>query len=213
MTIARQLMYDTSYTRIPTSGWMFLPSIPYHNGSADSIFEPLYENIDDYDWAMGMYFNYAVAPTIRGYELYDNNSTYNVVQKWVNYFKKHRSILQSSINHIRRPDNQWLDAILHVNHLIDECGLAVIFNPLTYDVNNALMKVNLYYTGAKNSVWMSEADNKYEEVTLEDEYYYTLNITVSKRSITYYVFNCDLSNNPNLIDGENEIFRVENRID
>ena len=198
ITISRQLMYDTSYSRLPTAGWMFLPGIPYHNGSADSTFEPLYKNINDYDYAMGMYFNYAVAPTIRGYELYDNNATKNVVKKWVDYFVKHREILTSSINHIRRPDNQWLDAILHVNHLYDECGLATVFNPLTRKVTNQVMEVNLYYTGAKDSIWVSHEDGKYEQVNLFNEYYYLLNVTMNAQNITYFVFNCDLNRNPNL---------------
>jgi len=192
MTISRQLMYDTSYGYIVTSGWMFLPMIPYHNGSKASIWEPLSSHIQDYDFVFGMYFSYAVAPTIRGYELFDNNQTKAILTKWVSFYKKHREVLISDIIHIRRPDNQWIDGILHVNSYINECGIAIFFNPLTLSVYNAKMEFSLYYTGIQtNKIWISYEDSPYELVSLGDDYTIHLNITMKPKSITYYVFQCN----------------------
>ncbi len=116
LTIYRQLMYDESYIIPVTAGWMFLPMISYHEGEEDAIFKPLNKNIEEYSFALGQYFSYSVAATIRGYELWDNMDTKQVVMYWVNYYRKYRQILMSDIIHIARPNNQNIDAILHVNH-------------------------------------------------------------------------------------------------
>ena len=191
LTIYRQLMYDNSYIIPVTAGWMFLPMTPYHNGGQDAVFEPVNQHINDYSFALGQYFSYAVAATIRGNELYDNNATRDVVRNWVNYYKKYRSILISDIIHIVRPNNINIDAILHVNHMLNPCGMLIIFNPLNETIKNESLDINLYYTGAKNSIFIKYQEAKtYNKITLYDEYYYTLNFNVSPRNLTYYLFNC-----------------------
>ena len=93
-------MYQNSY-RIPvTAGWMFLPMAAYHSGAGYAVFEPVSKHLDDYDFALGQYFSYAVAATIRGNELYDNEESRHIVKKWVSYYKKYRGILSSDIIHL-----------------------------------------------------------------------------------------------------------------
>ncbi|ETO21666.1 hypothetical protein RFI_15538 [Reticulomyxa filosa] len=185
-------MFDTSYTYPPSSGWMFLPLIPYHEGPPDSIFVPLSKNIADYDWALGMYFLYAVAAEIRGYELYDNEDTKQVVIKWTTIFKNHRDILISDIIHVRRPDNQFVDCIMHVNPFLSEKGFIAVFNPLTTTVNTTL-QISLYYTGLSGKAYLSHEDQAYVPVTLTQLYNLALDVYMEPQSITYYV----LSDSPN----------------
>ena len=64
----------------------------------------------------------AVAPTIRGYELYDNNSTMNVVKKWVNYFKK-RGYLDGYITKLKRLEDEGRVVI----HEILRTGIGSLF--------------------------------------------------------------------------------------
>eukprot|EP01084_Bolivina_argentea_P272528 464033_1 len=193
MTIYRQLMYDESYIIPVTAGWMFLPMMSYHEGQEDAIFEPLHKHIDEYSFALGQYFSYSVAATIRGYELWDNENTKQVVIKWVNYYKKYRHILMSDIIHIIRPNNQNIDAILHVNHLlIDPCGLLIVFNPLNQTLIQQYIDLDLYYTGAKNTIYIAyQEERPFKQITLNNQYKYTLNFNISARNISYWVFNCN----------------------
>ena len=45
MSVSRQTMYDETYFKIPTEGWMFLPLVDYHGGGDEAAFEPLLEHI------------------------------------------------------------------------------------------------------------------------------------------------------------------------
>ncbi|ETO36572.1 hypothetical protein RFI_00488 [Reticulomyxa filosa] len=165
---------------------MFMPMIPYHDGPPDSTFEPLSQNIADYDWALGMYFLYSVAPTIRGYELYDNEDTKNVVIKWTTIYKKHRDILISDIIHVRRPDNQFIDCIMHANPSLSEKGFIAVFNPLSSTVNTTL-EISLYYTGLSDKAYLSHEDGPYVPVTLSHAYLLSLDVSMQPRTITYYL--------------------------
>lgn len=164
----------------------------YHGGNVDAVFEPLSENLLDYSFALGQYFSYSVAATIRGYEIYDTNETMNVVQYWTSYYHKHRQILMSDIIHIRRPDNRYLDAILHVNHHLMECAMLIVFNPLQKSIINASIDLSMYYSGAKNEILMSFMDGDYQQMSLTNEYELSLKVTLTARSISWWVFSCQI---------------------
>jgi hypothetical protein len=88
-------MYDDTYHFIPTQGWMYVhssasllfslyckrqvPLVDYHLPGADSRFEPLSENILDYEWALAQYLGAGVAACYRGFELYDSPATRTMV--------------------------------------------------------------------------------------------------------------------------------------
>jgi len=88
------------------------------------------------------------------------------------FLKDHRAILISDIIHVRRPDMQSIDAILHVNPRLNEYqvsssilneekniyfkttlvqGLAMFFNP-TDERLSQWIGLPLYYTGATDKV-------------------------------------------------------------
>ena len=70
-----------------------------------------------------------------------------MVQKWVNFYKRHRQILISDIIHVRRADMQSVDAFMHVNPALkEEKGLLMVFNPTGEEIRTKL-EVDLYYTG------------------------------------------------------------------
>jgi len=48
-------MFDDTYQRIPTVGWMFVPLVVYHGGGAAAEFEPLVAHQIEYEWALAQY--------------------------------------------------------------------------------------------------------------------------------------------------------------
>jgi len=48
-------MFDDTYIRIPTMGWMFVPLVVYHGGGDDAKFEPLVAHQIEYEWALAQY--------------------------------------------------------------------------------------------------------------------------------------------------------------
>lgn len=53
----------------------FVPLVDYHGGGAAAAFEPLSDNILDYEWALAQYLGAGVAACYRGFELYDSPAT------------------------------------------------------------------------------------------------------------------------------------------
>ncbi|HWO54692.1 MAG TPA: hypothetical protein VNM49_09890 [Paenibacillus cookii] len=39
--LARQNIFDRTWKKTPSMGWMFVPLMPYHGGGAEAILEPL----------------------------------------------------------------------------------------------------------------------------------------------------------------------------
>jgi hypothetical protein len=193
LTEARQLMYGTSYSVPPTAGWMFMPMVPYHGGPPYSTFEPLDEHLAAYDFGLGQYFSYAVAVTLRGYELFDNDATMAIVKKWVQFFKKHREVLTTpNLVHIRAPDNRNVDAILHTNpapYTSDERGLLIVFNPNRQSNVTETLRFSTYYTGIRDKVKIVPNDNTKETISQSLDYgvWLTLEVNVPKWGISFYV--------------------------
>ena len=53
-------MFDDTYRRIPSEGWMFLPLVIYHGGGPAAQFEPLNLHRTEYDFAFAQYFGAGV---------------------------------------------------------------------------------------------------------------------------------------------------------
>ena len=78
--------------------------------------------------------------------------------------------------------------------LTTQCGMLIIFNPLKQAIVNQSLDINLYYTGNKNSIYITNPpnqDDKFDKITLYDQYYYTLYINMPPMNISYWVFNCN----------------------
>jgi hypothetical protein len=191
ITISRQGMYDDSYNLLPSQSWMFLPIGQYHSGGSAAEFAPLEEHLLEYEWALAQYMGYGVGVCYRGSFLYDGPKSQALVTKWVSFYKKYRDILNSDIVHVRRPDLQDVDSILHVNPLIDNKGLIMIYNPTQYEITRSF-KIPLYYTGLTTiAVVYHEGEGMGTNYSLERDYSISININMPPQTITWYLIKED----------------------
>ncbi len=185
--IERQNIYDGTWEKTPSMGWMFLPLVEYHGGGAAATIEPLHEHLDHYGQRLADLFGAGVQATFRGPQLYDTPETRELVKRWVDFYKRHREVLNADIIHIRRPDGRDYDAILHVNPFGEEKGLLMIYNPLAEEITRTLT-VDLYYTGLRDDVKVSVDDGPFEERSLDRDYRLTLTVTLPPRGERWVVF-------------------------
>lgn len=144
--IERQNIYDGTWTKTPSMGWMFVPLTEYQGGGAAATIEPLHEHLDHYETRLRNLLGAGVQACWRGPRLYDTDETRAVVKKWVAWFKQHRRILESDIIHGRRPDGRDIDWILHVNPRAPERAMLVVNNPLAEGVTRTI-RLDLHYAG------------------------------------------------------------------
>jgi hypothetical protein len=144
--IERQNMFDGTWNKTASMGWMMVPLSQYHGGGAAATIEPLHEHLDHYEARLADLLGYGVQACFRGPRLYDTDETKAMVKKWVTFYKAHREVLDGDIIHLRRPSGLDWDGILHVNPQGAEKGLAFFYNPLDTDIVGNI-RVPLYYTG------------------------------------------------------------------
>jgi hypothetical protein len=117
-----------------------------------------------------------------------------MVSKWAHFWEKYRSILTQDIIHVRRPDMQGIDSIMHVtaNRSANVCALAMFYNPSLFEQTTRL-RLPLYYTGEVSAVqleWGGSTTTKMSElpiVHLARDYSISVNVTLGPRGITYAV--------------------------
>lgn len=144
--LGRQNIFDGTWQKSPSMGWMFVPLVQYQGGGEAATIEPLSEHLDFYRAHLAQNFLAGVQACYRGTRLYDTEATKSAVKEWVEIYKTRRDILDSDIIHLRRPDGRSLDGILHVNPVLKTKGLAVIYNPTDRFIS-ANWTLPLYYTG------------------------------------------------------------------
>lgn len=166
---ARQNMFDGTWEKTPSMGWMFVPLVQYQGGGAAATIEPLAQHLDAYEAHLANCFGYGVQACYRGPRLYDTPETQSLVKKWVDFFKAHRAILESDVIHLRRADGRDWDGVLHVNATLKERGLAMIFNPTDQPLDTTL-DLPLYYTGLRERAVVSEEGKTPTAYTLDRAY-------------------------------------------
>ncbi len=184
--IARQNIYDATYEKTPSMGWMFVPLVEYHGGGAAATFEPLCEHLDDYESHLAQNFGSGVIACYRGPRLFDTEQTKTVVKKWVDFYKKYRPILDSDLIHVRRPDGRSIDCVLHANAQINPCGLAMLYNP-TRTVQRMTLKLPLYYTGLSEIAKVREKEGESKCYKIDRHYNIEIPIEMETRSVSYLV--------------------------
>ena len=184
--IARQNIYDATYEKTPSMGWMFVPLVEYHGGGAAATFEPLCEHLDDYESHLAQNFGSGVIACYRGPRLFDTEQTKTVVKKWVDFYKKYRLILDSDLIHVRRPDGRSIDCVLHANAQINPCGLAMLYNP-TRTVQRMTLKLPLYYTGLSEIAKVREKEGEPKRYKIDRHYNIDIPIEMEARSVSYLV--------------------------
>ncbi len=184
---ARQNIYDGAWQKIPAMGWMFVALTEYHGGGAAATIEPLNEHLDHYEMMMASNLGAGVQAHYRGPRLYDTDKTKAMVTRVVNWYKKHRDVLDGDIIHLRRADGRDLDYWLNVNPEGKEKGILTIYNPLTDRHITKKIKVPLYYTGLAKEASISIADGPSKKYTLDREYTIEIEVTVKANSYTWVV--------------------------
>lgn len=144
--IERQNIYDGTWTKTPSMGWMFVPLTEYQGGGKAATIEPLHEHLDHYETRLANLFGAGVQACYRGPRLYDTDETKALVKRWVDFYKRYRSVLDGDLIHLRRADGRDWDGWLHVDPGQPLCGLAMIYNPLDREIVRTI-RLPLYYTG------------------------------------------------------------------
>lgn len=92
-----------------------------------------------------MYACPGVGACYRGNRLYDTPAVQAVVSKWTAFWVKYRSILVQDVIHVKRPDMQSIDCLMHVtaNKTASVAALAMVYNP-TQQAQNATLHLDLY---------------------------------------------------------------------
>jgi hypothetical protein len=184
--LGRQNIFDGTWEKAPSMGWMFVPLVEYQGGGEAATLEPLREHLDAYGAHLAQNFASGVQACYRGPRLYDSEETKVLVKHWVDFYKRYRGILDSDIVHVRRPDGRDLDVILHVNPRLTEKGLAVVYNPLDQEVRKRIT-LPLYYTGLSNTALIREQDGKPRRYVLDRAYRVELPVKVPARGMTWLV--------------------------
>ncbi len=183
---ARQNLFDGTWEKTPSMGWMFVPLVEYQGGGAAATIEPLKEHLPDYEMHLANNLAYGVQACYRGPRLYDSEQTRALVKRWVGWFKKHRQILESDVIHLRRADGSRLDGILHVNPALDEKGLAVFWNPASTEVAEEVL-LPLYYTGLSDRARISRNDGAMIAHALDRDRQVRLKLTVPPHGLVWLV--------------------------
>lgn len=184
--IERQNIYDGTWDKAPSMGWMMVPLVEYHGGGKAATIEPLKEHLPHYEIRLANNFGAGVMACYRGPQLYDSPETKVVVKKWVDIYKKHRAILDSDIVHLRRPDGKDWDGFLHVNPAIDEKGFLMIYNPLNEPVRREI-DIPVYYTGLTEHVVIVDQQGEKSKYKVSRDYKIRVKIEIPARGYNWYI--------------------------
>ena len=165
LLLGRQYIYDGTWHKIPTMGWMSLQLVGFYTNDPRVGLEPLAANLSRYETSLFQHLASGCQFTVRGKRLYDTPETKAMVAKWVNWFRQYRDILTSDIIHVGRPDGRDIDMMLHVNPAIENKGMLIAFNPTGAPITKTV-KIPLYYTGIKGNAVITGGDGKESRIAL-----------------------------------------------
>jgi hypothetical protein len=186
--IERQNMYDGTWTKTQTMGWMFVPLSQYHGGGAAATIEPLHQHLPHYEARLANLLGFGVQACYRGPRLFDTPETQALVEKWVSFYKQHRDVLDNGdIIHLRRASGRDWDGILHANPLGHEQGLAFLYNPLTKPITE-VVRLPLHYTGLTGKAQLSIDGGPPQTIALDPQNIAAISITIPAQGRTCLIF-------------------------
>ncbi|TWT38012.1 hypothetical protein KOR34_29790 [Posidoniimonas corsicana] len=183
----RQNIYDGTWTKSPSMGWMHVPLAQYHGGGAEATIEPLEEHLDHYERIMLSNLGLGVQAHYRGPRLFDTDRTKQKVKETVAWFKRYRDILESDLIHCRRADGRGLDWMLHVNPELEHKGMLCVYNPLDKAVSRQTL-VDLYYTGLTDSAHVRDASGNVSDVELDRRSRARMVVAAPAQGMAWYLF-------------------------
>lgn len=187
--IARQNIFDGTWEKTPSMGWIFTPLTPYHKVGEwkKSTLEPLSEHLEFYEHHLSQNFLSGVQSCYRGLRLYDSEKTKKAVKQWVDLYKQYRDILNADIIHFRRPDGQHIDGFIHVDPGLENKAFAVFYNPLDVPVEEKL-SVPLYYAGFTKAASVLTDTGDVFQTKITRNYCAELTVKIDASSRRWYVF-------------------------
>ncbi|MEO5714389.1 MAG: hypothetical protein ABIT37_12955 [Luteolibacter sp.] len=187
--IERQNMFDGTWTKTQTMGWMFVPLSQYHGGGAAATIEPLKDHLPHYEARFADLLGYGVQACYRGPQLYDTPETKALVTKWVSFYKAHREVLdQGDIIHLRRPNGLDWDGILHVNPQGKEKAMAFLYNPLNEEIEREI-RMPLRYSGLSGEAQVSVNSKAPQKIALDAAQTATLKLKIPAQGRIWVLFN------------------------
>ncbi len=184
---ARQNIFDGTWTKTPSMGWMFVPLTEYHGGGAAATLEPLSEHLADYEQHLATNLGAGVQACWRGPRLYDTDATRELVAKWVAWFKRHRAVLEGDLIHLRRADGRNIDGWVHVNPRGEERALAMLFNPLP-EARTETLELPLYYAGLSGTALGAENEGEARAIALDARRSARLEVTLPPGGFSWWIF-------------------------
>ena len=185
--IERQNIHDGTRYKLPTMGWMFVPLTEYHGGGPAATIEPLSEHLDHYERRLQNLLGAGVQACFRGPRLYDTDETKEMVKRWVDFYKSHRSILDSSLIPLRRADGRDWDGWMHVNPELDTPAFAMLYNPLDEPITREVT-FPLLYSGLMQKAQCRIEKGEPQSVALDRNERAKLLIKIPARGATWVVF-------------------------
>lgn len=186
LLLGRQYIYDGTWHKIPTMGWMTLQLVGFYTNDPRVGLEPLCDNLDRYEAQLMQFLGSGCHLTIRGNRLYDTPETKQMVSRCINWFKKYRDILTSDIVHVSRPTGRDLDCMMHVNPFIRHKGMVVVFNPTDRDITKE-MRLPLYYTGLKGKATVTSSDGSKQNFFLNREGELLLPVSIKAQGVSWFL--------------------------
>ena len=186
LILNRQNIYDGTWEKTPSMSWGFVPLSEYHGGGKEATLEPLSNHLNTYEQLMMQYYGAGVQACYRGPRLFDTEQTKKVVVSVLSWYKKYRSILNSDLIHLRRPDGRDWDGIMHVNPNIKEKALVMLYNSLNEPITRKI-KLPLYYTGLNEMASIREKEGEAKTYTLDREWNVVYDVTIPANGYTWLV--------------------------
>jgi len=181
----RQNIYDATWEKTPSMGWMFVPLTAYQGGGAAATIEPLEEHLDHYEMMMRSNLGLGVQACYRGPRLYDTPKTRDMLKRVVAWYNKHRDILESDMIHGRRADGRDIDWMLHVNATLKEKGYLSLYNPTDHPITKTI-RISLYYTGIQGAATFTNEAGKSVVLPLDTNHFVKLKVTIPPQGYLGY---------------------------
>lgn len=193
VVLYRQVAFDATTYTVPSATWSFLPL----TGSDESKYEPVSQHLAEFEMALSGHLAYGVSAFLyQGDAMFDTPEAQALYVKWGGWFKAYRTLLSTGdLVHVKRPDGQGLDAILHAKAGAPTPALLCVWNPTDGPLTAELV-VPLYYAGlrgppAVNATWEPWPGGPPitpQTMPLDWRGRATITITVAARSITWATF-------------------------
>lgn len=127
----RKAAYLFTYAYRPVQAAYYVPVAAYNpqQKNAPSL-EPMEEKAALYDLALGFCFGYGFMGKIFMHRAFEGPRSLAVIRRWLGFWKEHEAFFrQGTLVHLREPDGQHLDGIVHVLPGDHPRALLVAYNP------------------------------------------------------------------------------------